>query len=157
MKSGYYISRARAVILVIVVVAVIVAVGLIAALINRGGCSDPDLAKDGEKAAKGSSTKEPEDPGEPGPWQNPFLPNHTIPVHYNLSFYPDFYYDGHTFTGTADIVLNITEPTQYIIVHYKMMDITKTTVRLLDSGKYAPTRTQFETCISSFLKCIVET
>ncbi len=82
-----------------------------------------------------TTTEQP--PGEPGPWQNGFLPTHTIPVHYNLSLSPDFYYDGNTYTGVVDIDIHVTEATQYLILHYKMMNITGTSVFDKISGMYA--------------------
>ena len=135
MKSGYHLSKARALLLVLLVIIIIVIVGLLVGLVGRR-CSD-EKSKSYEKSEnQGLSTSTTLPPEEPGPWQDPFLPNYTIPVHYNLSFYPDFYFNGSTFNGTADVVINITQNTPYIIVHYKQMNISETTVKDLNSGKF---------------------
>ena len=134
MKSGYYISKKRALLLALLVIIIIVIVGLLAGLIGKR-CSGKESKIDEASENEGSTTSTTLPPEEPGPWQNPFLPNYTIPVHYNLSFYPDFYFNGSTFTGTADIVINITKNTPHLIVHYKQMNITETTVKYLNSGK----------------------
>ena len=134
MKSGYYISKKRALILGLIITILIIIVGLTAGLINKG-CSNKGSKRDGTNKGQRSPITTTLSPEEPGPWQNPFLPNYTKPVHYNLSFYPDFYFEGSTFTGTADIVINITEATPYLIVHYKMMNITEATVRHFKSGE----------------------
>ncbi len=97
--------------------------------INDGDSSQMDGIK--------TTTEHP--PGELGPWQDGFLPAHTIPVHYNLSLSPDFYYDGNTYTGVVDIDIHVTEATQYLILHYKMMNITGTSVFDKISGMCACT------------------
>ena len=138
MKSGYHLSKSRALLLALLVIIIIVIVGLLAGLLGRR-CSDKESKNDEKSENQGSSTSTTLPPEEPGPWQDPFLPNYTIPVHYNLSFYPDFYFNGSTFNGTADIVINITQNTPYLIVHSKQMNISETTVKDLNSGKFAET------------------
>ena len=136
MKSGYYVSKKRALLLALLVIIIITIVGLMAGFIGKG-CSEDnveDSGKTGDRVSSDSTTPAPE---EPGPWQDPFLPSYTIPVHYNLSFYPDFYFNGSTFSGTADIVINITKNTPYLIVHYKQLNITQSTVQHLNSGKFS--------------------
>ena len=55
-----------------------------------------------------------------------------ILVHYTLWFRPDFYFDGTTFMGRSDIEINILEETEYVLVHYKLMDITVTELTYAD-------------------------
>ena len=134
MKSGYYVSKKRALLLALLVIIIIAIVGLLAGFIDKGCSKDEveDSRKSEDRVSSDSTTPQPE---EPGPWQDPFLSTYTIPVHYNLSFYPDFYFNGSTFAGTADIVINITKDTPFLIVHYKKLNITQTTVEHLNSGK----------------------
>ncbi len=145
MKSGYFVSKSRAVLLVIVVIVVIVVVGLLAGFLS-GRCSDDQGSKrsDGRSGEAGSGgggarTTPAGPPEEPGPWQNPFLPPHLIPVHYNLSFFPDFYFEGSTFSGEVDILLNVTKETKLLIVHYKMMNVSDSRVEDYSSGEGART------------------
>ena len=62
------------------------------------------------------------------PWRDPFLPRATAPTHYRLWFKPDFYRDGNTFLGRENISVIVNEPTKYILVHIKMMNVTATKV-----------------------------
>ena len=53
-------------------------------------------------------------------------------VHYNLWFHPDFYFDGTTFMGRSDIEIQITQDTEYVLIHYKLMDITVTELQFMN-------------------------
>ena len=138
MKSGYYVSKKRALLLALLVIIIIAIVGLMAGFIGKG-CSKDQVDDSGKTEDRVSSDSTTPPPEEPGPWQDPFLPTYTIPVHYNLSFYPDFYFNGSTFAGTADIVINITKNTPFLIVHCKLLNITQTTIQHLNSGKFSST------------------
>lgn len=65
------------------------------------------------------------------PWHKPFLPDHLYPLHYALYMNPDFYNKGGTFQGFVNITVNITQDTQYLVVHSKGISITAT--KLQDS------------------------
>lgn len=62
------------------------------------------------------------------PWKFLRLPSYIIPVHYAINLRPDFYEDNGLFTGKETIELNITENTNYLIVHILKLSITKTAV-----------------------------
>ena len=66
------------------------------------------------------------------PWLDPNLPTAVVPLNYSLSFLPDFYYDHAVFYGNARIELQVAEDTNIIIIHYKQMNISQTT--LLDAN-----------------------
>ena len=116
----------------------LVTVGLMAGLIDQG-CDDGGT---GGGNNGGSTTTEapvtttttPPDFVE-NPWLDPFLPNNTIPVHYQLYMNPDFYYNGTTFTGDEAIRINITDTTKYLIVHINYLNISNTTVTNYETGK----------------------
>uniref|UniRef100_A0AAG5CP51 glutamyl aminopeptidase n=1 Tax=Anopheles atroparvus TaxID=41427 RepID=A0AAG5CP51_ANOAO len=57
------------------------------------------------------------------------LPRHIRPVHYELWLHPDLQRE--TFAGRVGIDLNVTEPTNYIVLHSKMLTITETVLRQL--------------------------
>ncbi|XP_058129124.1 aminopeptidase A-like [Anopheles ziemanni] len=57
------------------------------------------------------------------------LPRHIRPVHYDLWLHPDLQRE--TFAGRVRIDLNVTEPTNYIVVHSKKLAITETVLREL--------------------------
>ncbi|XP_050391475.2 glutamyl aminopeptidase [Patella vulgata] len=60
------------------------------------------------------------------PWRNLRLPRTIVPVHYDITLYPDFYEDNGWFYGNETITIRIDEPSKYILVHYKYMNITRT-------------------------------
>lgn len=127
MKGGFYVSNKRALVILGLFVVIVVCVGLMAGLIEDSTPSS-DNGDVTSTAIPTEATK--------GPWNNPFLPKNILPVHYDLWLHPDFYFDGTTYTGRVNITIDIKENTNYLIVHMKMMNITKTQVfegdRVLD-------------------------
>ncbi|XP_050068401.1 glutamyl aminopeptidase-like [Anopheles maculipalpis] len=57
------------------------------------------------------------------------LPRHVWPVHYELWLHPDLQRE--TFSGRVGIELNVSETTNYIVLHSKMLNITETVLRAL--------------------------
>lgn len=130
MGAGYYISKTRLIIIVCLWIAITVLVGLLAGLIKKS-CPPEDgtqttTPSDSMTSLRPSQEATTLPPQGDGPWMDPFLPSFTYPIHYELWFYPDFYFNGTTFEGRENITIQVTENTKYILVHYKMMDITQT-------------------------------
>ena len=141
MKPGYYVSKGRCVLICAVWVTVTVVVGLMAGLINKSPCPDQESHQDDAAATEPPTTSGPWTdlastlpPQGDGPWMDPFLPTFTQPLQYHMWFYPDFYFDGTTFQGRENISIEVLENTRYLIVHYKMMNITDTRV-ITESGQ----------------------
>ncbi len=128
MKGGYYISQSKLVVTIALCIVIVVTVGLLAGLVGKKTCPDEGQGQGGKSATSTASLAPSTTPGEPGPWDNPFLPQNLQPVHYELWLYPDFYYNGTTYTGQVNITINVTSETSYLIVHMKMMEMTKTQV-----------------------------
>uniref|UniRef100_A0A182LS53 glutamyl aminopeptidase n=1 Tax=Anopheles culicifacies TaxID=139723 RepID=A0A182LS53_9DIPT len=61
------------------------------------------------------------------------LPRHVWPVHYELWLHPDLQRE--TFTGRVGIELNVSESTNYIVLHTKKLAITETVLRELGVDK----------------------
>uniref|UniRef100_A0A182N6L7 glutamyl aminopeptidase n=1 Tax=Anopheles dirus TaxID=7168 RepID=A0A182N6L7_9DIPT len=57
------------------------------------------------------------------------LPRHIRPVHYELWLHPDLQRE--TFSGRVGIELNVSESTNYIVLHSKKLSITETVLRAL--------------------------
>ena len=131
-------SRTQAIVIIVLFVCIVVGVGLLVGLI-RSSCPSTEVGGTTTSTSAVLISSSPEvsttPPGEDGPWRDPFLSNNTYPIHYDLWFYPDFYFDGGTFTGRGSIHINITDPTKYLIVHYKMMNMTSTKVMDGESGR----------------------
>jgi len=74
------------------------------------------------------------------PWMDIRLPRHILPVHYDLTLFPDFYHldEGYTgpFYGNVSILINITsKPTRHLVVHAHKLTIHETSVRLHQSAE----------------------
>lgn len=69
---------------------------------------------------------ESEDDFLPGtaPWENLRLPLYTVPQHYDLTLYPDFYEENSWFYGNVTIEVDILQNTQHLMVHIKQMNCT---------------------------------
>ncbi|XP_052890593.1 aminopeptidase A-like [Anopheles moucheti] len=66
------------------------------------------------------------------------LPRHIAPVHYELWLHPDLQRE--TFAGRVGIELNVSESTNYIVLHSKLLTITETVLRELRSSNERPER-----------------
>lgn len=53
---------------------------------------------------------------------NLHLPKYTVPIHYDLTLYPDFYGDNSEFYGNVTIEIDVKQATQYLMVHIKYLD-----------------------------------
>lgn len=57
------------------------------------------------------------------PWENLRLPSYTVPVHYDLRLYPDFYGENAEFYGNVTIEIDIKQATRYLLVHIKKLNV----------------------------------
>ena len=140
-KDGFTVSKSQGILTIGLFIFIVVAVGLMAGLIRRP-C--PKEAVDSTKTSTlppvttTVSTPSPTtEPTGPEPWYHPFIPSYTIPVHYDLWFYPDFYNDGSIFYGRESLEINVTQDAKYILIHFKMMTINETKLKF-KNGKDIP-------------------
>jgi glutamyl aminopeptidase len=82
------------------------------------------------------------------PWELDYrLPNDTLPLHYEIYLHPDL--EKGTFFGKVDVLLNVTQPRDFILIHTKYLTIKKTLLRqgegtngqevtLVEAFEYAP-------------------
>ena len=61
-------------------------------------------------------------------WLNPNLPSTLKPVNYVVWMHPEFYGSSAVFHGRVDIDVKVEQDTRTIIVHYKTLNITSTTL-----------------------------
>ncbi|KAK3612372.1 hypothetical protein CHS0354_031965 [Potamilus streckersoni] len=79
-----------------------------------------------------------------GPWKNLRLSRSVVPIHYDVTLYPDFYENNGWFYGNETILLNVTEITKYILIHVNYLNITKTHLRYNSTGTSIPIEEPFE-------------
>ncbi|KAI8521597.1 hypothetical protein Bbelb_013510 [Branchiostoma belcheri] len=74
------------------------------------------------------------------PWLTLRLPDYIVPLHYNLTLWPDLVAD--TFTGKVAIDLKVSQPTKYILLHINQLVLqTPTVYQKLTGASYAVLRT----------------
>ncbi|GBM61795.1 Glutamyl aminopeptidase [Araneus ventricosus] len=70
------------------------------------------------------------------PWKSVRLPNFTFPISYDITLHPNM--SQLTFSGEETIEFNVTEDTDYIVVHESGLNVTEATVKTLGKGKEVP-------------------
>ncbi|MEJ1275496.1 hypothetical protein NN561_006393 [Cricetulus griseus] len=65
--------------------------------------------------------------GAPFPWNNVRLPEHIIPIHYDLMIHANL--STLTFWGTTEVEITVNQPTSTIIMHSHQLQISKATLR----------------------------
>jgi hypothetical protein len=108
----------RTLVFIGVFVLTIVSVGLLAGLL-RQPCHHEPVARGGVASLQTGL-----------PWTNHRLPHNLIPDHYDLQLFPDFYNDHSVFYGNVSIRLNVTIATNFVLVHIKDMNITRTELKV---------------------------
>ena len=137
MAVGYNISRGRALCVLFTWVIITVCIALMVAYIPDHSCDDcqHDVAATATTLQFPSVTDDVTTQFPPqgdGPWMDPFLDERIRPVHYDLFMDPEFYHDGTTYYGRENITIEVGVDTEYLIVHYKYMNITNTRAWLED-------------------------
>lgn len=79
------------------------------------------------------------DPAEP--WKNLRLPSHIVPIHYDITLYPNFYEDNGWFYGNETVELDIKQSTRYILIHANFLNITRTGLTKLNGDNIPIKRT----------------
>ena len=132
-KSAVKLTKMQTVIVLLLFAVLLIAVGLLAGLI-KPKCSSLSVRQQAVSSAGAVSDDE--------PWLNVRLPHHVIPIHYDLTLFPDFYDPDQAdarFYGNVSILINITsQPTRHLIVHANKLTIHQTAVRL----NFSPETTQ---------------
>lgn len=74
-----------------------------------------------------STTEVPDFDNEP--WKNLRLPRYLVPIHYDITLYPDIYNGNGWFYGNESVEIQINKDTSYILIHFNFMNITKTSLK----------------------------
>lgn len=140
--------------LVFLFVAVPVVVGVVVWHLTKTAYDNSDGASDGTQAGQvgGTTSGCPTQPemttvpateqttqvvSDDEPWKNLRLPKYVIPIHYDITLYPDFYGDHGWFYGNETAELNVTKATKVFLIHTNYMNITKTTLNYAGGSNIA--------------------
>lgn len=131
-----------------IIIAAIVIVVLVILVIVLGALLAAERAKSRGKKV-GESTPAPTTTTTPGPttpgtevWWNVRLPDNIVPDHYDVVLYIDL--KKLVFFGDVSILVNVTKPTENVLVHVNKMNITSAKVEMASSGVSLSMQRQFE-------------
>ncbi|KAL4239647.1 hypothetical protein ACF0H5_000454 [Mactra antiquata] len=75
------------------------------------------------------------------PWKNLRLPKYVIPMHYDITLYPNFYGNNGWFYGNETVDINVTQSTRFILIHANFLNITRTSLKYSDDEQVFIKRT----------------
>ena len=74
-------------------------------------------------------------------WARLRLPDYIVPIHYEITLYPDFYGDHGWFYGNETVEIEIQQVTNVILIHTNFLNITQTHLRYNDGTTIPLART----------------
>ncbi|XP_065063865.1 glutamyl aminopeptidase-like [Rhopilema esculentum] len=162
-KSGYYVRKRTAVIVVVAIVLLIVLVGIVAAYLGPGKRKHSTVHGSSNQGSKGkvttkappqTPTKSPTKPPtkaasttpaattptrSPGLYQNIRLPTFVKPYHYDVELTIDL--KNESFTGKSTAFVDVTKATNEVVIHINSMMIQKAEVTNQAGTKIAASET----------------
>ncbi|KAM5194674.1 aminopeptidase Q [Mantella aurantiaca] len=144
-SSGFYLSRTSAALLALLLAALLLALIVLGALYARTVGTEQQqeqLDVDTSNANVTSSVflvSTPTDsPGPPGIWDNPRLPHHLLPVHYDLELWPRMLPDAdgnYPLSGQVNITISCVDGTDTVLLHCYKLNITKALLTVMGNGQ----------------------
>ena len=125
--------------LVFLVIALPVVVGILVWKLTDNSCEDKLPSVNGDSGAntgnKQTTSPAPTQTTTPGfsetePWKNLRLPRYVMPIHYEITLYPDIYNGNAWFYGNESVEIAIYKDTNFILIHQHFLNITKTSLKL---------------------------
>ena len=165
--STVQISKRLLCILAVLFVAIPVLVGVLvwhfteaAAADRRAGTStsqDPDATKEGHRGgsteAQPPTTTRAPTPEEIAakPWLSLRLPDYQVPLHYDITLYPDFYDDHGTFYGNETVDVEVKQKTKFLLIHVYRLTIHDVALVSADTKEDLEVERSFEEAKNQFL------
>ncbi|KAK7111325.1 hypothetical protein V1264_010979 [Littorina saxatilis] len=89
------------------------------------------------------------------PWLSLRLPEYQVPLHYDITLYPDFYGDHGTFYGNETVDVEVKQTTRFLLIHVYKLTIHDVKVVKADTKEALEVARTFEEAKNQFL--VVET
>lgn len=144
-KSRILINKRLLYLLALLLVVIPVVVGVVVWHLTDKSCAKEIVNASGTHLPVGitdnpvSTTTTSNDENEP--WKILRLPKTVIPVHYDITLYPDFYDNHGWFYGNETVELKINKTTRFILIHANYLNITRTILRYASGENIAIART----------------
>ncbi|RUS89810.1 hypothetical protein EGW08_002422 [Elysia chlorotica] len=90
----------------------------------------------GDSGSGGSSTQQPltEEELREKPWLSLRMSRDVMPIHYDITMFPDFYGNGTLFYGNETVELEVRRSTRFILIHIHSTYVNVTSTRLTDTS-----------------------
>lgn len=85
------------------------------------------------------------------PWLSLRLPDYQIPLHYDITLYPDFYDDHGTFYGNETVDVEVKRKTKFLLIHVYRLTIHDVGLVNADSKEDLEVERSFEEAKNQFL------
>lgn len=130
-KPFIVFSKKRFFIIIVILILLAVIIGVLSGVISARYAEERtrrELLDDKEKrdATTTPSTVPTTPTLGPEPWYQVRLPSNVIPVHYDLYLHPNLTTD--TFKGNVTVLVEVREPTEYILIHINEMTVTQSSI-----------------------------
>lgn len=142
-SSGFYLSRTSAALLALLLAALLLALIVLSALYARSVGTEqqhgqPDAATANATSSAFLLSLPTDSPGPPGIWDNPRLPPHLLPVHYELELWPRMLLDAagnYPLSGQVNISIRCVEGTDTVLLHCYKLNITRAMLTAIGNGQ----------------------
>ncbi|XP_068743771.1 glutamyl aminopeptidase-like isoform X2 [Montipora capricornis] len=134
-SPGVFVSKTKIVLCGVVLLLLLIVIIILAAVLGHTRSKLAALEKEDEEATPSvvipTSTPGPTTAGTEV-WWNVRLPNNIVPDHYDVLLSIDL--ENSKFSGEVDILVNVTEPTENVLVHVNKMNVSSALVVKASSG-----------------------
>lgn len=130
-KPFIVFSKKRFLIVIVILILLAVIIGVLSGVISARYAEDRtrrELLENKEKRDDTAlTTPRPTTPTlGPEPWYQVRLPSNILPLHYDLYLHPNLTTE--TFKGNVSVLVEVTEPTEYVLIHINEMTVTESSI-----------------------------
>ena len=147
-RSKVSLDKRLCYLLAFVAVVLPVIVGVVVWKITDASCADDNsgpgtgLPVVGDDKTTAPPTVQTTTPAPAGAiWGNLRLPKYIVPIHYEITLYPDFYDDNGWFYGNETVEIDIQQTTNVVLIHANFLNITRTRLTYSDGTNIELSRT----------------